>query len=172
MRMTNICHLKAKRNNKLVSFGYCGKIWNKSLLVSHSKWLYILFPRQVTLYHYTDKEGAIGIAKSKKIKASTDTEKDAKYGPGKLVSFLPLYSYSSCPKAVQAPNLTLTDILIQCMRLTCMHWIKYMNSSASESIRNAYYNLERPRLPSREFRFESDFGKAQSTKLCMCPTHQ
>ena len=62
---------------------YCDKTWNKSLSVSYSKWLYILFPGQKTYYHYTDKKGAEGIAKSKEIKASTDTKNDAVFGRGK-----------------------------------------------------------------------------------------
>lgn len=35
-----------------------------------------------TYYHYTDKRGAEGIAKSKEIKASTDTKTDARFGTG------------------------------------------------------------------------------------------
>ena len=58
----------------------------------------------MSLYHYTDKKGAEGIAETKTIKASTDTKTDARFGPGKSVNFLLQYSYSSCAKAVQAPN--------------------------------------------------------------------
>ena len=49
--------------------------------------IYILFPGYKTYYHYTDKRGAEGIAKSKEIKASTDTKNDAVYGTGKSVCF-------------------------------------------------------------------------------------
>ena len=66
--------------------------------------IYILFPGHKTYYHYTDKRGAEGIAKSKEIKASTDTKTDARFGTGKSVCFLLSYSYLSCTKAVQAPN--------------------------------------------------------------------
>lgn len=37
-----------------------------------------------TVYHYTNEKGAKGIEKEKKIKASTDTTKDATFGPGNL----------------------------------------------------------------------------------------
>ena len=49
--------------------------------------IYILFPGHKTYYHYTDKRGAEGIAKSKEIKASTDTKTDARFGTGKSVCF-------------------------------------------------------------------------------------
>ena len=36
------------------------------------------------MFHYTNKKGAEGIEKEKKIKASTDTTKDAAFGKGNI----------------------------------------------------------------------------------------
>ena len=49
----------------------------------NDKYLQLIIISQ-TVYHYTDEEGAKGIEKEKVIKASTDTTKDARFGPGNL----------------------------------------------------------------------------------------